>query len=193
LTFFIISTIYIKIIIALILKNKMAGRKNEKTIEYAAITEQICDDFFAILTGCTGWFNSVMKSPVNNRTDYKSIDSKFRSVTIELKNRNIKISDYSTFLIEPDKFTALCQTGSTSDFTNCSWYINFLENTPDKFWIVDIKKAMYKPIYLKKNMKITLPELGTNYTYYADRLLIPKYYGHYYELDKTTNKYIKIW
>ena len=168
---------------------------DEKTIAFAAKTEGICDAYMNYLTGHTQtqWFTSLTKSPLNNRTDYKSIDSKYRRVTIELKNRDITINQYNSIMIEPDKFSALCQTGSTSELTDCSWYLNFMDNDKTKFWIVDIKKIMHKNIFLKKDVLITNKELGAEYSYKEDRLLIPKMYGHYYELDNITNKYKQLW
>lgn len=168
---------------------------DEKTIAYAAKTENICDSYLMYLTGHTTsqWFTSLTKSPLNNRTDYKSIDTRYRSVTIELKNRSISIDAFDTLMIETEKFSALCQTGNTTELTDKSWYINFMDNSCEKFWIVDIKSIMHKKIGYNPKAKIKIPELGEKYTYYAARYYINKYYGHYYELNKLTNKYVQIW
>lgn len=167
---------------------KIKMKWDQNTIDNASRTEKICDYNFSILTGSTGWFSVVVKNPDASTTDYKSIDSRFRTVTIELKTRDITIDQYDSIMIECKKFDVL--TGATSEK---SWFINFLENSPDKFWICDIKSIMYQPISRKDNMKIKNKNLGDKYTYTGDRLFIPKLYGNYYEMDKQLNKYKLIW
>lgn len=159
---------------------------DNNTIQYAGECEQICDEHFAFLTGKTGWFNYVVKNPENSTTDYKTIDTKYRTVTIELKTRNIKPFQYDDIMIEPSKYCTL--TGST---TEKSWYICFFENEK-VFWISDVKSELNDKIRIKKNVQIKNKKLGDNYTYIADRYFINSKYGHYYIYSETENKYLKL-
>lgn len=156
------------------------------TVAYADAAEAVCDDFFAFLTGKTGWFNQVIKNPNNSKTDYKSVDTRFRTVTIELKNRNIKPYQFNDIMIEPSKYSTL--TGSTTDK---SWYICFFEDART-FWISDIKPELNNQIRIKKNVRITNKNLPDNYSYVADRYYISMTLGHLYQYDEIKDKYFKI-
>ena len=160
---------------------------DSNTIRFARKSEKKCDEYFSIVTGITGWFQSVTKMEENNRTDYSGITKDNRTITIELKNRDISINQYDTIMIEPDKFCSL-----TAATTNCSWYINFLESSYNKFWIVDAKSVTENQIQIKRNVKITNPELGENYSYNEDRFYIPTSCGRYYEYNTTNNRFQRI-
>lgn len=168
---------------------------DEKTTEFSKKCELICDDNFEFLNKKTRWFNNVHKFEMNSKIDYSATDQKNRTLLIELKtrNENFKIDSYDCVMIEPEKFSELCQTGTTNfQKTDVSLYINFLENTNKKFWICDIKKVMNQNLYAKENVKITYKKFGVDYDYYQKRIYINKKYGSYYEFDEKENKYNKI-
>lgn len=167
----------------------MKSKWDNNTIDFARKSENICDNYLMFMTGHTQnqWFKSFKKEKENNRTDYSSIDIKDRSLTVELKTRNINIDKYQDIMIEPDKFAAL--TGATTDK---SIYINFL-GSEKEFIIFDIKEIMYFPIRKEIDIKVKNKELGKDYDYTTNRLFLNKNLGHYYKLDEETNQYKKIW
>ncbi|WP_321425028.1 hypothetical protein [uncultured Bacteroides sp.] len=167
----------------------MKSKWDNNTIDFARKSENICDSYLMYLTGHTSqqWFKSMVKEKENNRTDYSSIDIKNRSLTVELKTRNINIDKYQDIMIEPAKFNAL--TGATTDK---SIYINFL-GSEKEFIIFDIKEIMFLPIRKETDINISNKELGKDYDYTTNRLFFNKIYGHYYKLDESNNKYKKIW
>jgi len=98
----------------------------------------------------------------------------------------MNINTYPDIMIESEN---IYLTGST---TQKSWYINFL-NGSEEFWICDTKKLIGKKLRFKKDMIITIKELGFDYTYIDDRYFIDKKDGHYFKLDSNTNKYTQVW
>jgi hypothetical protein len=161
--------------------------------KYTNESNKICDSYEAIctynlsqITGVTGcrWFSTVTENPQKNRIDYNFTNG-CKTGKLEIKTRSCLVDDYPTIYIEPDKFIAL--KNSTTDF---KWYLNFMENTKDKFWICDISKLEQKELKTKLVERIWDRATKTYKTEY--RLLIPINKGVYLEFDQEQNKYVKL-
>lgn len=171
--------------------------------KYTNESNQICDKFenictknLSFLTGATGcrWFSTVTANPAKNNIDYNftsNKNDKHLTGKLELKTRSCKVDEfqdkdkrYPTIYIEPSKFKALKDAP-----TNLKWYLNFFENSKDKFWICDISKLVECELELKLVEKIW--DYATK-SYKTDyRLLIPINKGLYFEFNYEENMYQK--
>lgn len=149
--------------------------------EYCNTTEDICDVYFNLLNNAIKMFEKIEKQPNKSRIDYIVSRNNNKEIYVELKNRKISIFKYDTIFIEPKKFEILNEK-------NKSYYINFLENSWNKFWICDIKKLNIDELLLQKNVYIRHPLINK----IEDRLLIPITKGQYYEFDIEKNKLKRI-
>jgi hypothetical protein len=173
---------------------------DEKSINYSDKMEQMNKEYIKFL------FNKMFINSYNKIIElerFSEIDFLFENFyyedksikkgIIESKIRSISYDQYPSILIEEDKYRKLWENEYSKDYP-ISLYINFLENSKEKVWICnikDIKKNEYMLEY-KENMRIKIRSLGSRYTYYEDRILIPRELGKYYEFKKDLNKYILI-
>lgn len=160
---------------------------DELSRKYSAAAEAICDANFASMKtrkGCD-WFQELIKNPEYNMIDYLGTDSKGRSCAIELKTRNMTINAYDSIMIEVDKFNAMKSTNRDKLI-----YINFLQ-TANFILICDLSQIEVKNMKFIKNCRITIKNLGKEYTYLEDRFLIPYKLCKYFVWDIYENRYIE--
>lgn len=161
----------------------MAGYISKDGLAFSRVCEQICFNYLGFLTGVTGWFHTMEQNPELNEIDFHFFDTKNRTGEIELKNRSIPVDRYQTLYIEPNKLAALKNSKSKK-----KWYLNFCENSKEKFWICDVEK-------LPTNLVSKLEEVRQLYetgTKKEIKIHIPIQYGKYYEYYQPFNKYIEL-
>lgn len=158
--------------------------------------ENICTNNLAFLTGATGarWFSTCTANPSKNNIDYNFISNeKTGKLTgkLELKTRKYKVDEfkdkedvYPTIYIEISKFQAL-----KSSKTIFKWYLNFFENSKEKFWLCDIDNLNESDLRIKLVEKLWDNATKSYKTEY--RLCIPIIKGVYFEFNYDENKYIK--
>ena len=146
------------------------------------------DDYMEHFNNRMRFFN-VNRCPTFSTIDYTGTDRKGRRVNIETKVRECEINTYDTLFIEKKKYDALKEGW---DKGIKPLFINFMRDGFHVF-LVDLTQ------YFTGERKIESKFVNiANYGYQREdqqvlRYLIPPRDGVYYEFDKTTEKYKRLW